>query len=99
MVDLVIEIFTYDASLDFSIRFPIQEKYYACLFFLIEKCTSSSSLKFSDLPMNKKVSLFTFMFSGLSCGFKILLTLSKQILRNLSLHSGILNAELIQKDS
>jgi len=66
---MVLYIFTYDESLDFNIRFPIQERYYACLYLLIVRLTEVENqrlLSFQNQEMSVKIKLFTLMFTGLS---------------------------------
>ena len=71
-----------DPSITFEVRFPIQERYYACLYSVLVNVTAQME-NIQSLPMSTKVNLFTFMFSGLSSGFEILQVLSSQILRHI----------------
>ena len=100
IVELVDLFAQYHNSLDFEIRFPIQERFYACLFHLLERCTAQrEAFQIETYPMQLKVSIFTHMFSGLSSGFKILTTLSKQMIRNLARSYRLVDEETIQLDS
>ena len=85
ILDCVLYLFQYDASIDFDIKYPIQEKYLSCIYLLILRI-SESNLDLSKLPISTKIQLFTYMFSGLSSGFQILKTLSLEVMRNLAVH-------------
>ena len=55
------------AGLDFVVRFPIQERYYACVYYLLLR-VSQTNWKFPEYNMATKVAIFTYVFSGLSAG-------------------------------
>jgi len=94
ILETVLNTFQTDDCLDFQIRFPIHEKYYACLYFILEALSRSANVL--NYSMSHKVNFFTLMFGGLSSGFTIIQVMCKQIMKNFANNYGITECTKLQ---
>lgn len=82
-----------DETVSFENRFPIQEKYYACLY----ACLLRQFPDIRSMDVSIKTRVFNYAFSGLSCRLEIVQKMSWLILDQLKSRSSISSIESLLK--